>query len=66
MSFDFCFGNLRILPRFIFLLSVQVGKVHVPDILDYNNMRGFVSTLERPGTGKVFALDCEMCSTTQV
>ena len=45
---------------------VEVGKVHVPDILDYNSMRGFVSTLQRPGPGKVFALDCEMCSTTQV
>jgi len=44
----------------------QVGKVHVTDIIDYNNMRGFVATLERAGSGarKVFALDCEMCNTT--
>ena len=45
----------------------QVSKVHVTDILDYNNMRGFVATLDRSDhdTGRVFALDCEMCNTTQ-
>jgi len=44
----------------------QVGKVHVTDVLDYNDMRGFVSTMERVGQeGRVFALDCEMCNTTQ-
>ena len=48
-----------------------MGKVHVTDVLDYNNMRGFVSTLEDganhgPATNKVFALDCEMCNTSQV
>lgn len=47
-----------------------MGKVHVTDVLDYNNMRGFVSTLEDganhgPATNKVFALDCEMCNTSQ-
>jgi len=48
----------------------QVGKLHVTDVLDYNDMRGFVTTMETPNTsrssaGKVFALDCEMCYTTQ-
>ena len=41
--------------------------MHVTDVLDYNDMRGFVSTMERLGQdGRVFALDCEMCNTTQV
>ena len=41
--------------------------MHVTDVLDYNDMRGFVSTMERVGQeGRVFALDCEMCNTTQV
>jgi len=41
--------------------------VHVTDVLDYNNMRGFVSTLDtrEASKGRVFALDCEMCNTTQ-
>ncbi len=42
------------------------------DVQDYNNIRGFVATLDRTGdplqggtgTGRVFALDCEMCNTT--
>ena len=42
--------------------------MHVTDVLDYNNMRGFVSTLDtrEASKGRVFALDCEMCNTTQV
>jgi len=43
----------------------QVAKAHVPNTLDYNNMRGFVSTIEKNGSGRVFALDCEMCNTTK-
>jgi len=49
----------------------QVNKFHCTDILDYNNMRGFVATMdmnngeEEGDSGKVFALDCEMCNTTQ-
>ena len=40
--------------------------MHVTDVLDYNNMHGFVSTLDRGAhSGKVFALDCEMCNTTE-
>lgn len=50
----------------------QVSRVHVTDVQDYNNIRGFVATLDRTGdplqggagTGRVFALDCEMCNTT--
>ena len=49
-----------------------VSRVHVTDVQDYNNIRGFVATLDRTGdplhggagTGRVFALDCEMCNTT--
>ena len=33
--------------------------------LDFNNMRGFVSTIDKSGPGRVFALDCEMCNTTK-
>ena len=43
----------------------QVAKAHVTDTLDYNNMRGFVSTMDKNGSGRVFALDCEMCNTTK-
>jgi len=43
----------------------HVAKAHVTETLDYNNMRGFVSTLDKGGEGKVFALDCEMCNTTK-
>ena len=43
----------------------QVGKAHVTNTLDFNNMRGFVSTIDKNGSGRVFALDCEMCNTTQ-
>lgn len=43
----------------------QVGKAHVTNTLDYNNMRGFVSTIDKSGVGRVFALDCEMCNTTK-
>lgn len=43
----------------------QVAKAHVTDTLDYNNMRGFISTIDKNGPGHVFALDCEMCNTTK-
>lgn len=49
----------------------QVGACHVTDVLDYGAMRGFVSTIDKSdsdGGGEsrgVFALDCEMCNTTQ-
>jgi len=43
----------------------QVAKAHVTDTLDYNNIRGFVSTIDKNGPGRVFALDCEMCNTTK-
>lgn len=48
----------------------QVHKCHVTDVLDYNDMRGFVSTFEassHPSNGDygIYALDCEMCNTTQ-
>ena len=46
----------------------QVHHCHVTDVLDYNDMRGFVSTLPRaePADGDhgIYALDCEMCNTT--
>jgi len=43
--------------------------VHVTDVLDYGDMRGFVATLKK-GKGnvansKIYALDCEMCNTLQ-
>lgn len=46
----------------------QVHKCHVTDVLDYNELRGFVKTLEPSSTPKngdygIFALDCEMCNT---
>ena len=43
----------------------QISKSHVTETQDYNNMKGFVSTIEKNGDGKVFALDCEMCNTTK-
>ncbi len=44
---------------------------HVTEVLDYNDMRGFVATLEPDEARKkgdsydygVYALDCEMCNT---
>ena len=49
-------------------VSPQVGELHVTDTLDWTNMRGFASTLDKgeETAGRVFALDCEMCNTTQV
>ena len=46
----------------------QVHECHVTDILDFNDMRGFVSTMppseaDPDGDYGVFALDCEMCNT---
>ncbi len=52
---------------------------HVTDVLDFNDMRGFVATLDKRGKrkgrcggdddggggGGVFALDCEMCNTVR-
>ena len=45
----------------------SVAVVHVTDTLDWANMRGFVSTLDKGEDlpGRVFALDCEMCNTTR-
>ena len=48
----------------------QVHTCHVTDVLDYNDMRGFVATLNKSSTAPkgdfgIFALDCEMCNTTQ-
>ena len=43
-----------------------MSDCHVCETADYNNMRGFVSTIEKgeEGERKVFALDCEMVNTT--
>ena len=38
------------------------------DVLDYNDMRGFVATLDKGGgdcDAAVYALDCEMCNTVR-
>ena len=48
----------------------QVHDKHVADCIDYDDLRGFVETLEpssRPANGDfgVFALDCEMCNTVR-
>lgn len=46
-----------------------VGKWHVSDTLNMDNMKGFVATLSKspPSDGNygVYALDCEMCYTTE-
>lgn len=44
-----------------------MSPCHVSDTTDFDNMRGFVTTIqkgEEEGQGKVFALDCEMVNTT--
>ncbi len=45
-------------------------KCHVTDVLDFNDMRGFMTTLPASKTPKdgdfgIFALDCEMCNTVK-
>lgn len=45
------------------------GNYHVTEYLDYNNLTGFVKTLDRgedyvPTRKDIYALDCEMCYTT--
>ena len=47
-----------------------VAEFHVTDYYDANHLRGFIKTLPRvdvPSDGDygVYALDCEMCYTTQ-
>lgn len=46
-----------------------VAKYHVSDTMSAENMRGFVSTLSKPtpadGNHGIYALDCEMCYTTE-
>lgn len=46
-----------------------VAKYHVSDTMSAENMKGFVSTLSKstPADGNygVYALDCEMCYTTE-
>lgn len=44
------------------------GNYHVTDYVDYDNLSGFVSTIDRdedyvPSKKDIFALDCEMCYT---
>ncbi|XP_012280594.1 RNA exonuclease 1 homolog [Orussus abietinus] len=44
------------------------AKSHVWDYVDYENLRGYVKTLPKDGPDEkqgVYALDCEMCYTTQ-
>ncbi|XP_024868006.1 RNA exonuclease 1 homolog [Temnothorax curvispinosus] len=44
------------------------AKTHVWDYTDYENLRGYVKTLSKDGPideQGVYALDCEMCYTTQ-
>ncbi len=48
----------------------QVHSCHVTDVLDFNDMRGFVATLDKKRSSSsedqgVFALDCEMCNTVR-
>lgn len=45
------------------------GNYHVSDFMDYENITGFVTTIDRgedyvPTKKDIFALDCEMCYTT--
>merc|ERR1711874_132313 len=43
----------------------QVSPCHVCETVDYSNMRGFVTTIDKgEGERKVLALDCEMVNTT--
>jgi len=46
----------------------QASPCHVTETQDWSNMRGFMTTLAKNDsneqTGKVFAMDCEMVSTT--
>ncbi|XP_012136383.1 uncharacterized protein LOC100879141 isoform X2 [Megachile rotundata] len=45
-----------------------VAKTHVWDYTDYENLRGYVKTLSKGTPAEeqgVYALDCEMCYTTQ-
>lgn len=45
------------------------ANYHVTDYLDYDNLNGYVTTMEpdedyEPSKKDMFALDCEMCYTT--
>ena len=43
----------------------SVATNHVTDTMDWANMKGFVTTIDKgEEVGKMFALDCEMCNTT--
>merc|ERR1719376_1187892 len=43
----------------------SVAANHVTDTMDWPNMKGFVTTIDKgEEVGKLFALDCEMCNTT--
>nr|XP_040580313.1 RNA exonuclease 1 homolog isoform X2 [Lepeophtheirus salmonis] len=47
----------------------EVSQVHITDMEDYNNMRGFVTAFSaseemNDGNYGIYALDCEMCYTT--
>ena len=43
----------------------SVAANHVTDTMDWANMKGFVTTIDKgEEVGKMFALDCEMCNTT--
>ena len=46
------------------------GNYHVSDNIDLNNLKGFVQTMDKaedylPSKKDIFALDCEMCYTTE-
>ena len=43
---------------------MKVSPCHVTETQDYTNMRGFVTSLDKGGGGRVWAMDCEMVNTT--